>query len=196
MLKDCHCCKESNYARNPIGGTGPRSALVAVLGRNPGSKELQQNKPFVGAVGIELTKGLMIAGIFVRSCYLTNLCKCYTPSGVTPSRFCRKICAELWLGRELASLSKLQIVIALGNEALQYFEPEGNVAELHGTAFYTQKPWEREERIMLFTTYHPAIVFHAPEGIKRFNSDMCALKEILDTATKGKILPWSTERTV
>lgn len=186
MFKDCHCCKESKYAMNPVGGTGPRNALVAVLGRNPGTTENLQDKPFVGSGGQELIKGLMLAHIFIRSCYLTNLVKCYTPAGITPSRFCRKTCTDLWLNKELQKLTKLKLVITLGNEALNYFEPYGSVEELHGTALYVTKPWQRNEKVMIFITYHPSVVFY--ENGKKFNKDMEALRFFLEEQTRGKEL--------
>jgi len=51
---------------------------VAVVGEAPGEQEERQRRPFVGPSGVELNKGLHMAGIDRRDCLITNALLCLT----------------------------------------------------------------------------------------------------------------------
>ena len=178
-LPGCNLCKERTLVQSclrakgePVSAKGNFNARAVLIGRNPGSTEARELVPFCGAAGDKLNTALFAAGIKRAECYITNLVKCFTPSGVSPSIACRKRCAGRWLDRELAELKELKLIVAFGNEALQYFDLEASVGQLHGTSFsvYTTNP-ERAQPTMLFAMFHPAACLHDPRIIRRFEKD-------------------------
>jgi len=178
-LKDCNLCKERSYGKGPVAGEGNKDlAQVCILGRNPGKTEDIQGKPFVGKAGQKLNQGLVLAGLIRVNCYITNVVKCMTPTNVSPSVNCQKMCREKWLNDEMKSLKRLRLVLTLGNHALQYFEPLARVGELHGYSFLTDKPWG-EGRIRIFVSYHPSAALRNSVIDDKFRKDMLKLKELL-----------------
>lgn len=61
-----------------VPGYGPANARIMFVGEAPGADEDREGKPFVGAAGQTLRKGLAAVGIDVDGVYLTNICK-YRP---------------------------------------------------------------------------------------------------------------------
>ena len=123
-LEDCKFCMERRYANAPVPGVGNLNlAEVCFLGRNPGRDEDLYSIPFIGQAGKKLNEGLLYAGIQRNSVYITNISKCMTPTGIVPSPECLNKCAHAWLNDELKSLTRLRVIVTLGNQALQYFEP-------------------------------------------------------------------------
>ncbi len=85
---------------------------------------------------------------------------------------CRKRCANAWLNGELGTLTKLKLIITFGNEALQYFEPEGLVGHLHGTAF-------DRGRFKMFVMYHPSAALRDSRINKRVFADAMNLASLI-----------------
>lgn len=177
-LKDCNLCPERKYGRGPVPGAGNRKlAQICLLGRNPGADEDKMGLPFIGRAGRKLNEGLLYAGILRNECWVTNVSKCFTPSGVAPSKACLKAC-RLWLLPELASLDQLQLIVALGNQALQVFEPLARVGELHGYSFEVNRPWQPEKRITIFCSFHPSAAQRDSGTNIKFLADMTKLKQL------------------
>lgn len=145
---------------------GSESSAICLVGRNPGKMEDKKGIPFIGpAAGTKLDQGLKLAGIERSQCYITNLVKCYTPSGVVPSQRCQRTCANAWLMPELRTLKGLKLIVTYGNEALRWFEPDASVGDVHGTYW-------NHRCIAIFCSYHPSAALRNVKFGKRFISDM------------------------
>ena len=182
-LSTCNLCKERNLVRRlsrgrdvPVPAEGNFTARIAFIGRNPGATEARTLTPFCGAAGDKLNEALITAGIRRGLCYITNVCKCFTPSGVSPSITCRDRCTGRWLKRELEQLTELKLVVTLGNEALQFLEPEGTVSQLHGTSFNMSVG---DSRTTVFVMFHPAACLYDPRIKQRFFADAAELGKVV-----------------
>ncbi len=178
-LKECELCPERRYGQGAVPGSGNcKLAQICLLGRNPGEKEDEGGRPFIGRAGRKLNEGLLFAGILRNECWVTNVGKCFTPSKVTPSAACLKMCRTTWLLDELASLQQLRLIVTFGNQALQVFEPLAKVGELHGYSFEVDRLWKPEERITIFCSFHPSAALRGSDVNKMFLADMSKLKQL------------------
>ena len=181
-LNECDLCSERVYGTGPVPGEGNKQlARICLLGRNPGTVEDQQKRPFVGPAGRKLNQGLILAGLLRNECYITNLVKCMTPKDVSPSVPCIQHCTHTWLVDELQGLEKLELLIVFGNQALQCFEPLGRVGMLHGTVFKTLFPGDTKDYrlIKIFVSYHPSAALRSITINTQFLDDMRKLKGLL-----------------
>ena len=177
-LKDCALCFERSFGQGAVPGKGnSKLAQICLLGRNPGANEDKLGEPFIGRAGRKLNEGCLYAGILRNACWVTNVSKCYTPKNVTPSAKCLKTC-RLWLLPELANLPQLRLIVTFGNQALQVFEPLARVGELHGYSFEVNRPWQPEERITIFCSFHPSAALRGSNVNKMFLADMAKLKQL------------------
>ena len=178
-LKDCALCPERKYGQGAVPGEGNcKLAQICLLGRNPGEHEDKSGCPFIGRAGRKLNEGLQYAGILRNECWVTNVSKCYTPSNVAPSAACLKLCRKTWLLDELAHLAQLRLIVTFGNQALQIFEPLARVGELHGYSFEVNRPWQLEDRITIFCSFHPSAALRATNVNKMFLADMTKLRQL------------------
>jgi len=178
-FKDCALCDERKYGTRTVYGEGNyKLAQICLLGRNPGKKEDECGRPFVGRAGRKLNEGLQFAGILRNECWVTNVSKCYTPPNVAPSAKCLKMCRKTWLYDELARIEQLRLIVALGNQALQVFEPLARVGELHGYSFEVDRPWQSEKRITIFCSFHPSAALRMTNINKMYIADMLKLKQL------------------
>lgn len=178
-LKECALCPERKYGRTPVPGVGNvRLAQICLLGRNPGADEDELGVPFIGRAGRKLNEGLQYADILRNACWVTNVGKCFTPSGVVPTKVCLSTCQKNWLLAELASLEQLRLIVTFGNQALQIFEPMARVGELHGYSFEVDCPWQPEKRITIFCSFHPSAALRVEDTNKKFLADMIKLKQL------------------
>lgn len=179
LLEECQLCPERQYGQEPVPGEGnEKLAQICLLGRNPGADEDKNGRPFIGRAGRKLNEGLLYASILRNECWVTNVSKCYTPSKVTPSALCLRTCRATWLLPELASLEQLRLIVTLGNQALQVFEPMARVGELHGHSFEVNRPWQPEKRITIFCSFHPSAALRGSNVNKMFLADMTKLKQL------------------
>lgn len=183
-FEDCVLCNERHYATKPVPGEGnSKLAQICLLGRNPGEKEDESGRPFIGRAGRKLNEGLQFAGILRNTCWVTNVSKCYTPKNVAPSAKCLRTCQRTWLLDELARLKQLRLIVAFGNQALHVFESLARVGELHGYSFDVDRPWEPEKRITVFCSYHPSAALRMSNINKMYLADMVKLKQLEKEAT-------------
>jgi len=169
-LAKCMLCPERQFARVPVPGIGDIKTKIVLLGRNPGVNEDKQGVPFIGRAGGRLNEGCVLAGLLRRSCWVTNVSKCMTPTQRTPSKECRTTCVKQWLIPELREIDP-EVILTLGNEALQVFEIFGRVGELHGTIFMTDKIWG-PGRVQLFVSYHPSAALRSKSIYDLYRKDM------------------------
>jgi DNA polymerase len=118
----CRRCPLYRNATQAVPGEGPAHAAVMMVGEQPGDKEDQAGKPFVGPAGKLLDRALDDAGIDRKGVYVTNAVKHFKFEPRGKRRIHSKPNAgeiercKWWLDQEL-SLIKPRIVVALGATA-------------------------------------------------------------------------------
>ena len=117
---DCHACPLWELGTQTVFGSGPPTARVMVVGEAPGQQEDRAGVPFVGPSGQLLDEALERAGLQREQVYVTNVVKHRPTAAVNgrrknraPKRSEIKVCAPLWLHRELA-LARPALVCCLG----------------------------------------------------------------------------------
>ncbi|WP_310044740.1 UdgX family uracil-DNA binding protein [Paraburkholderia caribensis] len=179
-LDDCRRCALWARATQAVGGTGPKHAPIMMVGEQPGDKEDQQGKPFVGPAGQLLDDALKEAGVARHDVYVTNAVKHFKwePRGKrrmhkTPAQ--REIDAcHYWLERELASVGP-RVIVALGATALKALL-EDRDARLQAVV---GKVLEHGGRRVV-PTYHPSFALRAPDQATReraYAAIVAALRE-------------------
>lgn len=176
LLKDCKLCPEREYGRGPVPGCGDILALFCLLGRNPGKSEDAIGRPFVGKAGGKLNEGLSRAGLSRTLCWVDNVSKCMTPSDVKPTQQCQRICSTTWLNDTLRNLTRLELVVTLGNEALHVFFRNLTVGEYHGLILPTQHD---HRPLDIFVSYHPSAALRSTLMNRHFVDDMVKLGQHL-----------------
>jgi uracil-DNA glycosylase len=118
----CRGCHLWRGATQTVFGEGLKRAQVMFVGEQPGDKEDQAGKPFVGPAGKELDKGLEAAGIPRDEAYVTNVVKHFKFEErgrrrihQTPKRFEIDACKP-WLAEELRVVEP-QALVLLGATA-------------------------------------------------------------------------------
>ena len=162
----CRGCELYQRATQAVGGDGPSTAKMFLVGETPGDAEDQAGHPFVGPAGALLDLALEAAGIDRQEVFVTNVVKHFKwePRGkrrlhAKPSS--REIAAcRPWLEAELA-LVRPRIIVCLGATAAQ---------ALLGRTFRVTK--QRGEIVSgdfgkVIATYHPAAVLRAPDEDRR-----------------------------
>jgi len=133
-----------------VGAEGPRHATVAIVGEKPNREDVQQNRPFVGASGRELTSLLLQSGVSRSAIYITNAVK-KVNNFDTPTNL--EIQAEqLTLYKELASLPNLAVIIPMGSAALKSLTN----FQLDSIGSYRGSILPSFIGIKMVPTYHPA----------------------------------------
>ena len=138
---------------------GPKDARVMLIGQNPGQKEVEQRRPFVGRSGKYLDRVLREKGIERKALYITAVVKEPTPGNRKPTAEEIKRWMP-WLVREIEEVAP-EIVVLMGKVA-----------------------WEtpRFAGIRYIETYHPAAAMRFPKVRRRFEDDMetlrCAIGEV------------------
>ena len=113
----CRGCRLWRPATQAVFGEGLKRSRVMFVGEQPGDKEDQAGRPFVGPAGREFDRGLEAAGIPRDEAYLTNVVKHFKFEErggrrihQTPKRFEVDACKP-WLAEELRVVSPEALVI-------------------------------------------------------------------------------------
>ncbi len=179
----CHGCELYRHATQAVGGEGPSSAQLVLVGEVPGDKEDKAGRPFVGPGGAILNEALEAAGIRREEVYVTNVVKHFKwePRGKRrlhskPSS--REIAAcRPWLDLEL-ELIRPRIIVCLGATAAQALLGRSfRVTQSRGIV--TPTPIGS-----VVATYHPAAVLRAPDSQQRHEMKR-QLVDDLKTAAKA-----------
>jgi DNA polymerase len=121
--KSCTGCDLYLNATQTVFGEGPKTARLMLVGEQPGDKEDQQGRAFVGPAGGVLDRALELAGIARDEVYLTNAVKHFkwTPRGKrriheTPRQSEMRACRP-WLEAEVQAVSP-RLLVCLGSVAV------------------------------------------------------------------------------
>jgi len=160
----CRGCHLWVNATQTVFGEGPRTAVVMLVGEQPGDQEDRQGHPFVGPSGRLLDEALEAGGIDRRRVYVTNAVKHFkfVRTELTKRRLHKKpTAAEVracrpWLEQEIR-LIQPKVIVALGATAAQaLLGNKFKVTEQRG------RPVRSTWADAVFATVHPSAVLRAP----------------------------------
>jgi uracil-DNA glycosylase family protein len=158
----CQGCDLYQRATQVVFGEGRVHSPLFLVGEQPGDREDQKGRPFVGPAGMLLDKCLESAGIDRRDVYVTNAVKHFKwePRGKIrlhqkPNSLEIAACRP-WLESEIAAIQP-QVIVCLGATAAQ---------NLLGSQFRLTK--HRGEIIptsygAVTATIHPSAILRMPE---------------------------------
>jgi len=163
----CRGCDLFEKATQTVFGEGPESAIMVLIGEQPGDQEDQTGRPFVGPAGRLLDRALAEAGISREQVYVTNAVKHFKWVARGKRRLHDKprrseiMACRPWLEAEISTI-KPQIVVCLGATAAQ---------SLMGTSFkITQergKVLKTEWAPLLLATIHPSALLRIIDETER-----------------------------
>jgi uracil-DNA glycosylase len=164
--QSCRGCELYQRPTQAVGGEGPTTARMVLVGEAPGDEEDKIGRPFVGPAGILLDQVLETVGIDRTDVFVTNVVKHFKwePRGkrrlhAKPNS--QEIAAcRAWLDAELA-LVRPRVIVCLGATAAQ---------ALLGRNFrITQRRGEVVSGSLgnVVATYHPSAVLRAPDADAR-----------------------------
>jgi uracil-DNA glycosylase family protein len=161
--KDCRDCDLWRHGTQTVFGEGAKHARIMFVGEQPGDREDQEGRPFVGPAGALLDKALLEAGIDRKQTYVTNAVKHFKwePRGKRrihkkPNSIEIAACRQ-WLDAEM-ELVRPELIVCLGATAAQ---------ALLGRAFRVTK--QRGQLLQLaggskiLATVHPSSILRAPD---------------------------------
>jgi uracil-DNA glycosylase family protein len=120
----CQACPLWETGTQTVFGEGAREAEVMLVGEQPGDREDQEGRPFVGPAGRLLDEALEDAGIDRALAYVTNVVKHFKWVGRGKRRIHQKpnwseiAACRPWLEAELAVVQP-QVLVCLGATAAQ-----------------------------------------------------------------------------
>ena len=184
--ENCTRCDLYKNATHLVFGEGPPKAKVLFVGEQPGDKEDQAGKPFVGPAGKLLDRCLEEAGIERDICYVTNAVKHFkfTPRGkrrihAKPNAGEVRACAW-WLAAELR-LVHPKLAVALGATALYaLLGKQAKVTRDRGTVLRSP------DGLPVLVTIHPSALLRtldqpdAELNRARFVEDLKKIAEFLE----------------
>ncbi len=163
----CQSCGLSNTRNSVVFGEGNSKAGVMFIGEGPGGDEDIMGRPFVGAAGKLLEKGINALGWTRDDVYICNVIKCRPPRNRTPLPEECDACIG-WLRNQVA-LVRPKIIVCLGAIAAKTVISE----DIRITAI--RGKWFQKGSTLIMPTFHPAALLRDESKKQPFWSD---LKEV------------------
>jgi uracil-DNA glycosylase family protein len=183
----CRGCHLWQGATQTVFGEGRKKSRVMFVGEQPGDREDQAGKPFVGPASRELDKGLEAAGIARGDAYVTNVVKHFKFEErgrrrihQTPKKFEVDACRP-WLDEELRVVQP-EVLVPLGATAAK---------ALLGSSFRVTK--QRGQMLedtglapIVVATIHPSAILRQRTDEERiaereaFAADLAVVAQALD----------------
>lgn len=174
-ISSCRACRLCESRRRAVPGTGDRKARLMFVGEGPGAEEDRRGLPFVGAAGELLDAMLAAIGKDRKhDVYIANTVKCRPPLNRTPQDDEIAACAA-YLERQI-ELVEPDLIVALGRPAAQRLLGEPvRINSARG------KTWAYGESTPVIVTYHPAYLLRNPQDKAKAWSDLCLIRQVLDS---------------
>jgi DNA polymerase len=193
-IDGCRGCELYADATQAVFGAGRRGARLVLVGEQPGDREDQEGRPFVGPAGKLLDRALAEAGIGVEDVFRTNAVKHFrhTEQGkrrlhVTPDLSHMIACAP-WLEAELDAVRPAGVVLLGASAGKAVFGRSFRLKALRGGPH----PWPDETLIALaappewlVATTHPSAVLRARDRRAEAFDDLVADLEVAKQALAG-----------
>jgi uracil-DNA glycosylase family protein len=158
----CQGCDLYRQATQVVFGEGRAHAALFLVGEQPGDREDQQGRPFVGPAGQLLDKCLESAGIDRHDVYVTNAVKHFKWEPRGKIRLHKKpdsleiAACRPWLEAEIDAVQP-QIIVCLGATAAQdLLGPQFRLTKHRGEVFPTKYG-------PVTATIHPSAILRMPE---------------------------------
>jgi len=178
-IKICTLCGLSRNRKKSVPGEGSSSANLMLIGEAPGAEEDNQGIPFVGAAGKHLDKLLDILEFTRKEVFITNVVKCRPPKNRVPEWKEREACLPYL--KEQILIIKPNLIVTLGNTALETLTNEKFISRVHGKII-------TKDDLQFYPMYHPAAVLHNPNLRNTLVSDTNNLKRLLNDS-KNNVSP-------
>lgn len=156
QITNCRKCRLWKGTQNAVPGEGPVNAKVLLVGQNPGEKEDQTGRPFVGRSGKFLDKTLEQNGINREKLFITSIVKHKTPKNRKPKSDEIEACMPYLI--QLFEIIEPEIVVLMGKVAWQTPKRSG---------------------IEFIKTYHPSSAMRFPKIREKFEEDFLRLGKII-----------------
>jgi DNA polymerase len=164
----CRACPLWRTGTQTVFGEGAKASDVMLVGEQPGDKEDQEGRPFVGPAGRLLDEALAEAGIDRSRAYVTNVVKHFKWQARGKRRIHAKpswtemMACKPWLEAELDAV-KPDVLVCMGATASQ---------ALLGKQFRVTKerghPLESDLAPHVLATIHPSAVLRADDRETEF----------------------------
>jgi uracil-DNA glycosylase len=160
--KGCHGCDLYQHAKQVVFGEGKTHSAIFLVGEQPGDREDQLGRPFVGPAGQLLDKCLETAGIDRSTVYVTNAVKHFKWEPRGKIRLHKKpnsleiAACRPWLDEEIAAV-RPRIIVCLGATAAQaILGPRFRLTQHRGEVFTTANG-------PVTATIHPSAILRMPD---------------------------------
>jgi uracil-DNA glycosylase len=160
--RQCRGCDLYREATQVVFGEGRPHAAILLVGEQPGDREDQQGKPFVGPAGQLLDKCLDSAGVDRTEVYVTNAVKHFKWEPRGKIRLHKKpnsleiAACRPWLEAEIAAV-RPQLIVCLGATAAQsLLGAQFRLTKHRGEVFPTNYG-------SVTATIHPSAILRMPE---------------------------------
>jgi DNA polymerase len=164
----CRGCHLWRPATQAVFGEGLKRSRVMFVGEQPGDKEDQAGRPFVGPAGREFDRGLEAAGITRDEAYLTNVVKHFKFEErggrrihQTPKRFEVEACKP-WLAEELRVVSPEALVILGATAAKALLASSFRVTQHRGELL------DSDLAPSVMATIHPSAILRQRDDESRY----------------------------
>jgi DNA polymerase len=163
LAADCTACDLYARATQTVFGEGPATARTVFIGEQPGDREDQEGRPFVGPAGRVFDDACRDAGIDRASIYVTNAVKHFKwrPAGKRrlhqrPNAREVRAC-EMWWKAELDAV-RPDVVVCLGATAAQaVLGPDFRLTKHRGE-------WQLFNDWPVLATVHPSAILRAGDA--------------------------------
>jgi uracil-DNA glycosylase len=176
--QECRGCELFEGTTQAVMGDGPLHAELMVVGEQPGDREDQEGKPFVGPAGKLLDRALDGAGLQPHKVFRTNAVKHFRFSETrgkrrihqSPDLAHMRACAP-WLEAELA-LVRPRAIVLLGSFAGKAIFGSGfRVNAQRGRLLEWPEAWPGQNRPeWVVATIHPSAVLRSDDREQKFAS--------------------------
>jgi uracil-DNA glycosylase family protein len=162
----CRGCDLYQHATQVVFGEGKKHSPIFLVGEQPGDREDQLGRPFVGPAGQLLDKCLESAGIDRSSVYVTNAVKHFKWEPRGKIRLHKKpnsleiAACRPWLDQEIAAI-RPGIIVCLGATAAQaILGSQFRLTKHRGEVFPTANG-------PVTATIHPSAILRMPEPAEK-----------------------------
>jgi len=169
MNTNCHKCTKcglcgnmppiQGWQRGPyVFGAGKVTSKIMIVGQNPGIKEVQQQRPFVGPAGEKLNEAISGVGLSRQDLYVTNSVLCYTIGNSVPPIESIGACKGFLV--EQIKILEPEVVVCCGASAFRSFK-----SKFQYSIGFCKLPTIIETDIhpRVIATVHPAYVIYKHE---------------------------------
>ena len=163
----CRGCDLYEGATQTVFGEGLKKSKLMFVGEQPGDREDQEGKPFVGPAGRMFDRALVEAGIDRSDVYVTNVVKHFKYTMRGKRRIHQRPDAEQiaacrpWLEQEVAQV-RPRVLVCLGATAAKaLLGPKFKVTQQRGEFV------ESELAPLATGTVHPSSILRAPDDEAR-----------------------------